>query len=109
MGGAAQGIGNAIYEEMIFEDGQLINGNLAEYRVPGMADMPIDFVSQIVQNEDGPGPYGLKGVGEGILAAIPAAVVNALAELDVHLNELPATPERVWAAIQRQRGSAKDN
>lgn len=100
MGGAAQGLGNALFEEMVFSDGQLLNGTLIDYRVPGTLDIADEFVSFIVQNEDGPGPYGLKGVGEGILAAIPAAVVNALAELGIYINELPATPERVWRAMQ---------
>jgi CO/xanthine dehydrogenase Mo-binding subunit len=101
MGGAAQGIGNAMFEEMIFEDGQLLNGTLLDYKIPSTSDIADEFVSVIVENEDGPGPYGLKGVGEGILAAIPAAVVNALGDLGVKINELPATPERVWKAIQR--------
>ncbi len=108
MGGAAQGLGNALFEEMIFEDGQLLNATLLDYRVPGTQDMPDEFVSFIVQNEDGPGPYGLKGVGEGILAAIPAAVVNALAELGVRLEELPATPERVWRAMQSSAEQAEE-
>ncbi|KAA3644227.1 MAG: xanthine dehydrogenase family protein molybdopterin-binding subunit [Chloroflexi bacterium] len=103
MGGAAQGLGNAIFEEMHFEDGQLMNGNLADYRVPKLFDMAEEFVSVIVQNEDGPGPYGLKGVGEGILAAMPAAIVNALGELGIEINELPATPERVWKAMNDSR------
>ncbi len=103
MGGAAQGLGNAIFEEMVFSDGQLLNGTLADYRVPRMDDIADEFVSYIVQNEDGPGPYGLKGVGEGILAAMPAAIVNALADIGIHIDELPATPERVWRAIQQSK------
>ncbi|MDX1414951.1 MAG: xanthine dehydrogenase family protein molybdopterin-binding subunit [Candidatus Promineifilaceae bacterium] len=101
MGGAAQGLGNAIHEEMIFADGQLLNGSMADYRVPTTEDVAGSFISFIVQNEDGPGPYGLKGVGEGILAAMPAAVVNALASLGVFIDELPATPERVWRAVEK--------
>ncbi len=105
MGGAMQGLGNAIYEEMLFSDGQLLNGNLADYHVPNIEDTADKFVSFIVQNEDGPGPYGLKGVGEGILAAMPAAITNALASLDVIIDELPATPERVWRAAQKAHKS----
>ena len=54
----------------------------------------------IVENGDGPGPFGAKGCGEGALAAIPAAIVNALADADVPMNTLPLTPERVWRRIQ---------
>ena len=59
------------------------------------------FASTIVENEDGPGPYGAKGVGEGSLAGAAAAVVTALADLGVTITELPVTPERVWRAMQR--------
>ena len=54
----------------------------------------------IVENADGPGPYGAKGCGEGALAAIPAAIVCALADAGGPMNELPLTPERVWRRIQ---------
>ena len=85
--------------------GQLLNGNMADYRVPTTEDIADKFVSFIVQNEDGPGPYGLKGVGEGILAAMPAAIVNALASLGLVIDELPLTPERIWRAVQHVRQS----
>jgi CO/xanthine dehydrogenase Mo-binding subunit len=58
------------------------------------------MTSLIVENADGPGPYGAKGWGEGALAALPAAIVNALADAGVPMNELPLTPERVWRRIQ---------
>src|SRR2546428_13419832 len=54
----------------------------------------------IVENEAGPGPFGAKGCGEGALAAVPAAVVNALADAGIPMYELPLTPERVWRRIQ---------
>lgn len=103
MGGALQGVGNALHEEMIFSDGQLLNGTLADYHVPAMDDIADDFISFIIQNEDGPGPYGLKGVGEGILAAMPASITAALADIGVKIDQLPATPERVWQAIQHSK------
>lgn len=99
MGGVLQGVGNALYEEMIFEDGQILNSTLLDYHIPTINDLPDAFVSIIVENEDGPGPYGAKGVGEGALAGAPAAIVNALAELGIKVNELPLTPERVWRAM----------
>jgi CO/xanthine dehydrogenase Mo-binding subunit len=61
--------------------------------------MPDTFVSNIVENADGPGPYGAKGVGEGALAGVAAAIATALADAGVHIDELPATPERVWRAL----------
>jgi CO/xanthine dehydrogenase Mo-binding subunit len=102
MGGAMQGIGNALHEEMLFDDtGTLLNATLYEYHVPTIADMPDQFSSNIVENEDGPGPYGAKGVGEGALAGVAAAIATALADAGVQLDELPATPERVWRALER--------
>jgi CO/xanthine dehydrogenase Mo-binding subunit len=100
MGGVMQGIGNAIYEEMIYdESGQIINSTLFDYHVPTFEDLPATFTSSIVENGDGPGPYGAKGVGEGSLAGAAAAVVTALADLGIYVTELPLTPERVWLAM----------
>lgn len=101
MGATLQGLGNALFEEMVFSDGQLLNGTLLDYHIPTTVDMPDAFTSVLAENEDGPGPYGLKGVGEGALAGVPAAIVNALGDLGLHLTEMPFTPERVWRAMQR--------
>ena len=99
-GATLQGIGNALFEEMVYEDGLLLNDTLLDYRVPSFEDLPDSMTCVIVENEDGPGPYGAKGCGEGALAAVPAAIVNALADAGVPMNELPLTPERVWRRIQ---------
>jgi CO/xanthine dehydrogenase Mo-binding subunit len=102
-GGTLQGIGNALFEEMRYnDDGLLLNDTLLDYRIPSFEDLPAVMSCAIVENEDGPGPFGAKGCGEGVLAAIPAAIVNALADAGVTMNELPLTPERVWRQIQRQ-------
>jgi len=103
MGATTQGLGNALYEEMLFEDGQLLNSTLLDYHIPTPQDLPDEFASIIVENEDGPGPYGAKGVGEGALAGVPAAIVNALADLGISAHELPLTPERVWRATEQRR------
>ncbi len=99
-GATLQGIGNALFEEMRFDAGQVVNDSLLEYRVPRIADLPGRMTSIIVENEDGPGPYGAKGCGEGAFAAVPAAIVCALADAGVPMSELPLTPERVWRRIQ---------
>ena len=87
---------------MLFRSGEITNDNLLEYRVPRVGDLPGAMTSIIVENGDGPGPYGAKGCGEGALAAVPAAIVCALADAGVAMNELPLTPERVWRAIGEQ-------
>ncbi|HZR93439.1 MAG TPA: xanthine dehydrogenase family protein molybdopterin-binding subunit [Gaiellaceae bacterium] len=100
-GATMQGIGNALFEEMVYEEGLLLNDTLLDYRVPSFEDLPDEMTCVIVENGDGPGPYGAKGCGEGALAAVPAAIVNALADAGVPMNELPLTPERVWRRIQQ--------
>jgi CO/xanthine dehydrogenase Mo-binding subunit len=101
-GATLQGVGNALFEEMRLIDGLITNDNLLEYRIPRIADLPRSMTSIIVENEDGPGPYGAKGCGEGAFAAVPAAIVCALADAGVPMRELPLTPERVWRALQQQ-------
>ena len=104
-GATMQGIGNALFEEMRIVDGELLNDSLLDYRVPRVSDLPGAMRSIIVENADGPGPYGAKGCGEGALAAVPAAIVCALADAGVHMNQLPLTPERVWRRIQEQQST----
>ncbi|HEY4277334.1 MAG TPA: xanthine dehydrogenase family protein molybdopterin-binding subunit [Conexibacter sp.] len=107
-GATLQGLGNALFEEMVFVDGLLINDSLLEYRVPRIADLPGEMTSIVVENADGPGPYGAKGCGEGALAALPAAIVNALADAGVPMNELPLTPERVWLRLQELNANEEE-
>jgi CO/xanthine dehydrogenase Mo-binding subunit len=99
-GGAIQGLGNALFEEMLFEEGVLLNETLLDYRVPRVKDLPGEMQTVLVENADGPGPYGAKGCGEGAQAAVPAAIVTALADAGVSVRELPLTPERVWRRIR---------
>ena len=100
-GATLQGLGNALFEEMHFApDGMLLNDTLLSYRIPAFADVPAVMRCSIVENGDGPGPFGAKGCGEGALAAVPAAVVNALADAGVPMTTLPLTPERVWRRIR---------
>src|SRR3984885_4271226 len=100
-GALLQGLGNALFEEMHFApDGMVLNDTLLDYRIPAFEDMPASMTCTIVETADGPGPFGAKGCGEGALAAVPAAIVNALADAGVPMNALPLTPERVWRRIQ---------
>ncbi len=107
-GAAMQGLGNALFEELRFDDGRVINDSLLEYRVPRISDLPGSMRSIVVENGDGPGPYGAKGCGEGALAAVPAAIVCALADAGVPMQELPLTPERVWRALTNSTATSKE-
>jgi CO/xanthine dehydrogenase Mo-binding subunit len=106
-GATLQGLGNALFEEMVYEDGLLLNDTLFDYRLPTFEDLPGAMTCVIVENEDGPGPYGAKGCGEGALAAVPAAVVCALADAGLPIMELPLSPERVWRRIQDLKKEGK--
>ena len=108
-GGTMQGLGNALFEEMLYtDDGVLLNDTLLDYRIPATEDLPEKMTCIIVENGDGPGPFGAKGCGEGVLAAIPAAIVNALADAGVSMTELPLTPERVWRRIQQSESQQQE-
>ena len=107
-GGIAQGVGQALYEEMAYDDdGNPLTVTLADYTVPSAADLP----SFELLNRQTPTPHnslGAKGIGEaGTIGATPAvqnAVVDAVSHLGVRHIDMPLTPERVWRAIQEATG-----
>jgi CO/xanthine dehydrogenase Mo-binding subunit len=99
-GGVAQGVGGALFEQLVYDDsGQLLTGTLMDYALPRAGDLPDIEVSHI----ETPSPFtpgGRKGMGEGgtigAHAAIANAVADALAPLGVEVSELPLSPESVW-------------
>jgi CO/xanthine dehydrogenase Mo-binding subunit len=100
-GAAIQGLGHTLFESLIFENGQPLNPNLVDYRVPFITDLPAVFDSELVENRDGPGPYGAKGMGESGIVSIAPAIANAIMDATgVRIRQLPLTPERVWRALQ---------
>ena len=100
-GAATQAMGHTLFEEMLYDEGQLLNPNLIDYRVPTFADLPDVFETVLIENGDGPGPYGAKGVGEGGIVSVAPAVANALFNATgVRIKALPLTPERVWRALR---------
>src|SRR5207245_11304956 len=76
--GVMNSIGHSLLEEMIYKDGQLLNPNLIDYRVPSFDDLPRDFETILVENHNGPGPFGSKGTGEGGLLPVAPAIGNAV-------------------------------
>jgi CO/xanthine dehydrogenase Mo-binding subunit len=100
-GAAIQGLGHTMFEALLYDNGQLLNPNLIDYRVPSITDLPVVFESKLVENRDGPGPYGAKGMGESGIVSIAPAIGNAIAQATgVRIRELPLTPERVWRALK---------
>jgi xanthine dehydrogenase molybdenum-binding subunit len=98
-GGVVMGMGYALSEEMIFEDGYLRNPTFHDYKVPTARDIPGISFYPVETNEE-TGPFGAKGVAEAPLVPTPAAIANAVSNiLDVEINSLPVTPEKVLKAI----------
>jgi carbon-monoxide dehydrogenase large subunit len=109
-GGLAHGIGQALYEECVYDrEGQLLSGSFMSYCMPRAADLPMfrvgNHVTACTHN-----PLGVKGVGEVGAIGVPPAVINAvldaLAPLGVTHIDMPATPEKVWRAIRAAGGGA---
>lgn len=108
-GGVAQGIANALYEEMVYdEDGNLLTASLADYLPPTCAEMPPIEIIHLETTSDA-SLTKAKGVGEGGAIGAPAAVINAICDalepFGVELFEMPATPERITSLL-RANGSA---
>ena len=102
-GGIVQGLGGALYEEIHYdEDGQLLNGSMADYLVPMAAEMP-DMVVGHVETPTKESELGAKGAGEAGTAGAPAAVMNAINDalrpLGAQVTEMPFTPERILRAL----------
>ena len=98
-GGAQMGLGYALTEELIVENGHVLNPDFHHYRLFTAADMP-EIETIIVETDDPGGPFGAKGVGEMGGTPTAAAVANAIYDaIGIRMTELPMTPERVLAAI----------
>ncbi len=103
-GGVAQGVGQALMERVVFDDaGQLVTGSFQDYAMPRADDLP-EFSSELTEVPATTNPLGVKGAGEaGATGAPPAvigAVLDALKPLGIEHLDMPATPDRVWAAIK---------
>ncbi|MBU1494333.1 MAG: molybdopterin-dependent oxidoreductase, partial [Actinobacteria bacterium] len=103
-GAAIQGLGHTLMEHYIMDDaGRIRNLGALDYRVPTSKDLPREILVASIENGDGPGPYGAKGVSEGGILANSAAVGSAVYEATgVVIRDLPLTPERVWRALKER-------
>jgi CO/xanthine dehydrogenase Mo-binding subunit len=101
-GAAIMGLGHTMMEHIILDDdGRIRNLGAIDYRIPTSMDLPLELVSDIVENADGPGPYGAKGMSEGALLCVAPAVAAAVRDATgAVIRDLPLTPERVWQALR---------
>lgn len=105
-GGVAQGIGAALYEEIVYDPNcQMLSGSFVNYLLPGSMEVP-SIKTVHLQSPSPLNPLGVKGLGEGGAIAPPAAIANALADallpLAARVNEIPLTPERVMEILARK-------
>ena len=110
-GGVAQGVGQALMEAVLYDgSGQLVTGSFQDYCMPRADDLP-EITSELTEIPSTTNPLGVKAAGEaGATGAPPAvigAVLDALRPLGVEHIDMPATPSRVWAAMQRARANAR--
>jgi CO/xanthine dehydrogenase Mo-binding subunit len=103
-GAAVMGLGHTLMEHYIWDDaGRIRNLGAIDYRIPTSMDLPVEMVSDIVENADGPGPFGAKGMSEGALLPVAPAVAAAVTDATgVVIRDLPLSPERVWRALQER-------
>jgi CO/xanthine dehydrogenase Mo-binding subunit len=105
-GAAIQGLGHTLMEHFLFDElGRVKNLGALDYRIPTSKDLPLRLHSATVENQDGPGPYGSKGMSEGALIGVAPAVSAAVREATgAVIRDLPLTPERVWRALRERDG-----
>ena len=101
-GSVWMGMGQAMSEEAAYHEGLMLTANMLDYRVPTIQDSPPIEVG-IVESIDPHGPFGAKEAGEGSLAAFLPALTNAIADATgLRFNDLPVTPDRVFAALEKR-------
>jgi CO/xanthine dehydrogenase Mo-binding subunit len=100
-GAAVMGIGHALFDQLVFDHGQMINATLLDYQLPSMRDMPEKMTPIIIEDPHRDGPFGAKGVGESGILGIAPAYANAIRDAcGVRMTRLPLTPESIVAALE---------
>ena len=110
-GAAMMGLGQTLMEHLVFdpETGRIENLGALDYRIMTTKDAPIEMASLVVENGDGPGPYGAKGTGEsGLLSTAPAVASAVHDAVGVVIRDLPLTPERIWQALREAASGSGD-
>jgi CO/xanthine dehydrogenase Mo-binding subunit len=100
IGSAIMGTGQALFDYIVFDEGQMLNGTLLDYQLPSIKDVPEKITPIIVESPHRTGPFGAKGVGETVLIPFVPAVANAVRDaVGVRCTTLPLTPERLLSAM----------
>ncbi len=103
-GAATMQLGFTMFEKMHFDGGQVTNASLADYKIPGIHDLPVTFENETVDTYQSNGPFGAKGVGEVATFCVSPAIGNAIDDaIGVRLTELPLNPEAVLRALRAKQ------
>ncbi len=103
-GALAQGIGYALYEQVLSEKGRILNPDFKDYKIPTAVEMDFKIELDFIETDDEFGPFGAKGVGEPGLVPTAPAIANAVYDaVGVRIRDLPITPEKVLAAIEKRK------
>jgi CO/xanthine dehydrogenase Mo-binding subunit len=104
-GGALMHLGFTMFEKMHLDGGQVTNASLADYKIPGFHDVPVDLQNLYVEHDQSNGPFGAKGVGEVATFCVSPAIANAIDDaVGVRLMEIPLNPEAVYRALCAKQG-----
>ncbi|HXQ82995.1 MAG TPA: xanthine dehydrogenase family protein molybdopterin-binding subunit [Xanthobacteraceae bacterium] len=104
-GAAMMQLGFTLFEKINLDSGQITNASLADYKIPGIADVPPVMVNDAIDAYQSNAPFGAKGVGESATMPLSPAIANAIDDaVGVRLTELPLTPEAVLRALRLQAG-----
>jgi CO/xanthine dehydrogenase Mo-binding subunit len=106
-GSMLSGMGSALFEEMVYDNGQPINSSFLEYMLPSMEDHPAEFYSILVETPHPEGPHGAKGVGEAALPPVAPAIGNAIANAlgGIRCRDLPIKPDKIVAMLDALKES----
>src|SRR5947207_1720814 len=109
-GAAITGMGQAMFEEIAYDNGQLINPNLVDYVLPSLGDMPAVIDPICVETPDRNGPFGAKGIGESALIPVAPAIANAIYDaVGVRIKDLPIKAEKIFLALEEARAGRNKN
>jgi CO/xanthine dehydrogenase Mo-binding subunit len=110
-GAAVMGLGHSLMEQLVLgADGRILNLGSLDYRIPSIKDVPLHLDTHLIENGDGPGPYGAKGAGEGGTLAVAAAIGAAINQAaGVTIRDLPLTPEKIWRARNEERNTKNED
>jgi CO/xanthine dehydrogenase Mo-binding subunit len=105
-GASLMQLGFTMFEKMHLDGGQVTNASLADYKIPGMLDVPAVMVNEAIDAYQGNGPFGAKGAGESATLALSPAIANAIDDaVGVRLMEMPLTAEAVYRALRQKAGN----